>query len=119
MPLAPVTVMTLPCKRPDIAPRLRRRSKAITIPGDRDSVSPCRWSADLGLQCNEVGAVTLGAAAYAKRQITVEPVFGHLKANLGYRGFLRRSLDAVESEWRLICIVHNLTKIHRHRIATS
>ncbi|MGI8515384.1 MAG: transposase [Acidimicrobiia bacterium] len=64
-------------------------------------------------------ATETGAAAYAKRKITVEPVYGHLKANLGYRRFLRRSLDAVESEWRLICTVHNLTKIHRHRIATS
>jgi transposase len=64
-------------------------------------------------------ATETGAAAYAKRKITVEPVFGHLKANLGYRRFFRRSLDAVESEWRLICTVHNLTKIHRHRLATS
>jgi hypothetical protein len=57
--------------------------------------------------------------AYAKRKTTVEPVFGHLKANLGYRRLFRGSLDAVESEWRLICTVHNLTKIHRHRLATS
>ena len=28
-----------------------------------------------------------GAAAYAKRKVTVEPVFGNLKANLGFRRF--------------------------------
>jgi transposase len=59
-----------------------------------------------------------GASAYAKRKTTVEPVFGNLKANLGFRRFSRRGLDAVSSEWRLICTIHNLLKIHRHRLAT-
>ena len=60
-----------------------------------------------------------GAAAYAKRKTTVEPVFGNLKANLGFRRFSRRGLDATSSEWRLICTVHNLLKIHRQRLATT
>ncbi len=60
-----------------------------------------------------------GAAAYAKRKTTVEPVFGNLKANLGFRRFSRRGLDAASSEWRLICTVHNLLKIQRHRLATN
>ncbi len=59
----------------------------------------------------------LGAAAYAKRKTTVEPVFGNLKANLGFRRFSQRGLDAVRSEWRLICTIHNLLKLHRHRLA--
>jgi hypothetical protein len=60
-----------------------------------------------------------GAAAYAKRKTTVEPVFGNLKANLRFRRFSRRGLNAVSSEWRLICTVHNLLKLHRHRLATT
>ncbi len=60
-----------------------------------------------------------GAAAYTKRKTTVEPVFGNLKANLGFRRFSRRGLNATTSEWRLICTVHNLLKIHRHRLATA
>lgn len=60
-----------------------------------------------------------GAAAYAKRKTTVETVFGNVKANLGFRRFSRRGLDATSSEWRLVCTVHNLLKIHRHRIATT
>jgi transposase len=59
-----------------------------------------------------------GAAAYAKRKTTVEPVFGNLKANLGFRRFSRRGLKATSSEWRLFCTVHNLLKIRRHRLAT-
>ncbi|MGZ8755096.1 MAG: transposase [Acidimicrobiia bacterium] len=60
-----------------------------------------------------------GAAAYAKRKITIEPVFGNLKANLRFRRFSRPSLDAASSEWRLTCTVHNPLKIHRHRLATT
>ena len=60
-----------------------------------------------------------GAAAYAKRKTTVEPVFGNLKANLGFRRFSRRGLDATKSEWRLICTVHNILKLHRHQQATT
>ena len=59
-----------------------------------------------------------GAAAYAKRKTTVETVFGNVKANLGFRRFSRRGLDATAGEWRLVCTVHNLLKIHRHRLAT-
>ena len=60
-----------------------------------------------------------GAAAYAKRKTTVETVFGNVKANLRFRRFSRRGLTATTSEWRLVCTVHNLLKIHRHRIATT
>lgn len=52
------------------------------------------------------------AERYRKRAASIEPVFGNIKANLGYRRFIRRSLPAVQSEWRLICTVHNLLKLH-------
>ncbi len=53
------------------------------------------------------------AELYRRRQPSIEPVFGNIKANLGYRRFTRRSLPAVNSEWRLICTVHNLLKLHQ------
>ncbi|QUW19631.1 transposase [Agrococcus sp. Marseille-Q4369] len=52
-----------------------------------------------------------GSALYAQRQHTIEPVFGNIKGNLGYRRFTRRGIDAVQSEWRLICAAHNLLKL--------
>ncbi|MGB9113015.1 MAG: IS1182 family transposase [Acidimicrobiales bacterium] len=52
-----------------------------------------------------------GRAAYAKRKILAEPVFGNVKANLRFRRFSRRGMNAALSEWRLICSVHNLMKI--------
>lgn len=60
-----------------------------------------------------------GAAAYARRKTTVETVFGNVKANLGFRRFSRRGLDATTSEWRLVCTVHNLLKIRRHQHAIA
>ncbi len=75
--------------------------------------------AQLRIEMQERLASDTGAAAYAKRKTTVEPVFGNLKANLGFRRFSQRGLDAVRSEWRLICTIHNLLKLHRHQLATT
>ena len=57
------------------------------------------------------------AQRYRARQHSIEPVFGNIKANLGYRRFTRRGLPAVNSEWRLICTAHNLLKL-RHTLPT-
>lgn len=53
------------------------------------------------------------ADRYRKRSTSIEPVFGNIKGNLGYRRFARRGLPAVQSEWRLICTVHNLLKLQQ------
>jgi hypothetical protein len=55
-----------------------------------------------------------GATSYAKRSHTVEPVFGNIKENQGYRRFMRRGLSAVRSEWALMCSAHNLLKLYRY-----
>ena len=57
---------------------------------------------------------TEGAAAYATRSHTVEPVFGDIKDNRGYRRFMRRGLLAADSEAALLFAVHNLLKIFHH-----
>ena len=58
-----------------------------------------------------------GRKAYAKRKETVEPVFGQIKGVRGLRHFLLRGLDSVKAEWQLICLTHNLLKLHRWRLA--
>lgn len=55
-----------------------------------------------------------GSESYAKRATTVEPVFGNIKENLGYRRFVGRGLDAVRAEWLLITSAHNLLIAYRH-----
>jgi len=55
--------------------------------------------------------------AYALRKITVEPVYGNIKQNLGFREFLLRGLDNVKIEMNIACIAHNLQKIWKMRAA--
>ncbi|MCA1845240.1 MAG: transposase [Actinobacteria bacterium] len=52
-----------------------------------------------------------GAAAYAKRSTTVEPVFGNHKANRNAPRFRRRGLAAVQAEWAFMNLGHNLGKL--------
>ena len=53
-----------------------------------------------------------GKAINAQRKSTVETVFGIIKQVQGFRQFLLRGLDAVASEWSLVCIGWNLKRLH-------
>ena len=64
-------------------------------------------------------ATDWGKELYLKRQGTVEPVFGQIKANRGANRFLRRGRAAVRSEWRLLTATHNLRKLHQHHLAAT
>ena len=55
-----------------------------------------------------------GKALYARRKVIVEPVFGQIKEAHGFRRFLLRGIDNIRSEWRLVCLTHNLLKIWRY-----
>jgi hypothetical protein len=52
-----------------------------------------------------------GKALYARRKAIVEPPFGHIKANRGFRQFLLRGIEQVRGEWVLACMCHNLLKL--------
>lgn len=54
-----------------------------------------------------------GKSLYKLRGQTVEPVFGQIKSR-GGDTFMRRGIEAVRSEWRLICATHNLLKLFRN-----
>ncbi len=43
-----------------------------------------------------------------ERDTTVEPAFGNIKQNLGFRRFNLRGLEKVKGEFTLMCIAHNL-----------
>lgn len=47
------------------------------------------------------------------RKMTVEPVFGIVKAARGFSQFLLRGLHNVRVEWSLVCTAHNLWKLSR------
>jgi transposase len=46
-----------------------------------------------------------------KRPVDVEPVFGILKQNKGFRRFLLKGLDKVSIEFGLLALAHNLKKL--------
>jgi transposase len=58
-----------------------------------------------------------------ERRVSVEPVFGNLKENLGFRRFSLSGLNQVKSEFTLMAIAHNLNilfkKIDKERLAAA
>jgi transposase len=54
-----------------------------------------------------------GKKIYALRKILVEPVFGQIKAAMGFRRFSLRGLEKVPYEWGIVCLCHNLLKLFR------
>lgn len=60
-----------------------------------------------------------GSTLYHQRAQSVEPTFGQIKHNRGFRQFRRRGRAAVRAEWRLITATHNLLKLHHHWLAPA
>jgi transposase len=54
-----------------------------------------------------------GKAIYKKRKETVEPVFGIIKQAMGFRQFLLRGLEKVNTEWKLVTLAYDFKKLHR------
>ena len=55
-----------------------------------------------------------GRAAYRRRKVIVEPVFGQIKEQRGFRRFSLRGLEKVRAEWKLVCAAANLLKLFRY-----
>jgi transposase len=52
-----------------------------------------------------------GIRQYQKRMCTVEPVFGQMKQDRGFREFLLRGKRKTKIEFLMMCTVHNIKKI--------
>jgi Transposase DDE domain len=51
-----------------------------------------------------------GRSIYKMRKAIVEPVFGQIKEQRGFRRFSLRGLQNVRREWKLVCLASNLLK---------
>jgi transposase len=93
----------------------------VLIPPDKGSRGTPRrgWTGGRYSWMRNVLATEHGRRLYRKRKQTVEPLFGNTKHNSGVRRFHRRGRVKVRTEWRLLMLTHNLTKIHRHRLAAA
>lgn len=73
---------------------------------------PRRWPARSRIAAMERKLRRAGRRSrYRLRKQIVEPVFGQIKAALGFTQFLLRGLFKVRGEWRLISTAHNLRKL--------
>jgi len=52
-----------------------------------------------------------GRSIYKMRKAIVEPVFGQIKEQRGFRRFSLRGLANVGCEWKLVCLASNLLKL--------
>ena len=57
-----------------------------------------------------------GKLKYLKR-MRIESVYGNLKHNLNYVHLYLKGIKKTTAEWQLICIGHNLKKIHKLKMA--
>jgi transposase len=81
--------------------------------------TPKRWlTSGRAAWMRSVLASEHGHERYRKRKQTVEPLFGNTKHNGGFYRFHRRGRTKVRLEWRLLMMTHNITKVHRHQLAT-
>jgi len=58
-----------------------------------------------------------GKAVYALRKVTSEPIFGIIKAVMGFRGFMLRGKESVSGEWNLACMAYNIKRMHSLKMA--
>jgi transposase len=52
-----------------------------------------------------------GRSIYKMRKAIVEPVFGQIKEQRGFRRFSLRGLENVRREWKMVCLASNLLKL--------
>jgi transposase len=61
----------------------------------------------------------IGRALYSKRKQTVEPVFGVIKAAMGFRQFLLRGIEKVRGEWQLVTLAYNFKRLVNLKMMTA
>jgi multidrug efflux pump subunit AcrA (membrane-fusion protein) len=64
-------------------------------------------------------ATHAGRQRYKLRQQTVEPVFGIIKAALGFRRFSLRGAAKVALEWTLLTLAYNLKRLHTLKVTLA
>jgi hypothetical protein len=105
------------CNKEDIVPYIAvERHKHNLPPEDRFcEPAPLTDPADPVKEMKHRLKTVAGKAVYAKRKSTVEPVFGIIKAAMGFRQFLLRGLERVSGEWNLVCMAYNIKRMHALR----
>jgi IS5 family transposase len=88
-----------------------RQERGMSSPTNREKNRKGPWTRQMRLRLRRGG----WRSRYRIRKKTVEPVFGQIKENRGFRRFLMRGLERVTFEWALLCTAHNLLKLAKAR----
>ena len=75
---------------------------------DAPTISPSKKATQ---RMKEKLATPEGEAAYRRRKVIVEPVFGWIKSVLGFRQFSMRGQQKANAEWHLVCLAMNLRRM--------
>jgi transposase len=105
------------CNKEDIVPYIAVERHKHNLPPEERYTEPEPLTAPadpVGEMKHRLKTVA-GKAVYAKRKSTVEPVFGIIKAAMGFRHFLLRGLERVSGEWDLVCMAYNIRRMHALR----
>ncbi len=95
--------------------RRRRHDFRPTGAGTAAKEAKAAWLRDMATKLDSEEGRTL----YRLRRQTVEPVFGIVKAVLGFTGFSLRGLDKVGGEWTLVALAYNCKRLHKLKLATA
>lgn len=88
------------------------RTRCLSKPDNPESLRTIRRDSQehLAEQMLAISQSPQGQQRLKSRAQSVEPVFGNLKHNLGFRRFNLRGMVQAQGEFALMCIAHNLRK---------
>jgi transposase len=84
-----------------------RQERGMSSPTNREKDRKGPWTRRMRARLRRGG----WRSRYRRRKQTVEPVFGQIKEDRGFRRFLMRGLEKVSFEWAMLCTAHNLLKL--------
>ena len=96
-------------------PRRRRHDFRPTGAGTAVKEAKAEWLREMASKLDS----DEGRALYRLRRQTVEPVFGVIKAVLGFTRFSLRGLDKVAGEWTLVALAYNCKRLHKLTLAMA
>jgi len=93
------------------ATKRQRHGRSVAELEQRDDPPPPPEGSPMSVIMAQRLETNAGKTLYAQRKQTIEPVFGIIKAAMGFRQFLLRGLDKVAVEWTLVTASYNLKRL--------
>ena len=86
--------------------------------GERKGIKPKSEAPPVTIRMSERMHSDAGKLRYRLRKAIVEPVFGWVKACIGFRSFSMRGIGKAKGEWDLVCLAVNLKRMKGIKMTT-